>query len=159
MREPEGPAPAAGEGRTVYTPEFEAFWAAYPRKVEKKPAFKAWLGVVGHGVDPGDVTRAAGVYAKAALRRDTPPDKLKHPATFLHEERWRDWLPPDGPSYLEAVRLARNQPRGRDSPTRPEIPRTYEAAEAMYGKHAGAIEVEAVEVTANDTRTGLRALC
>lgn len=114
----EGAAVDKPGDKVQYTPGFEAFWAAYPRRVEKKAAFKAWLGIVRHGARPEDVAKAAGVYAKAAVRRGTPPDKLKHPATFLHEDRWRDWLPPDGPSYLEAVKLAQEKPHGRDSPRR-----------------------------------------
>ena len=40
------------------------------------------------------------------------------------------------------------------------IPKSYEEAEALYGrKRTDAIDVEAREVTQNDTGAGLRALC
>ncbi|MBQ7263443.1 MAG: hypothetical protein IJR14_06950 [Synergistaceae bacterium] len=94
-------------------PGFRAFWAAYPRKVQKGPALKAWLALSRQGVPFEDIAEAAREYAKASQAKGTPPDRIQHPATFLHEDRWRDWLPPDGASYLEALRLAE---RGRASP-------------------------------------------
>ena len=91
-------------------PGFRAFWAVYPRKVQKGPALKAWLALSRQGVPFEDIAEAAREYAKASQAKGTPPDRILHPATFLHEDRWRDWLPPDGASYREALGLA-SRPR------------------------------------------------
>ena len=144
----QGGVRAGGE----YSPAFELFWSAYPRKVQKQTAFKAWLGVVRHGTKPEDLTQAAAAYHTAGLKHGTPPDKILHPATFLHEDRWKDWLPPDGASYRESLVIPM---RGRDSPGNADIPKSYEEAVAKY-RHGGAIDVE---VTENDTRAGLQAVC
>ena len=93
-----------------------------------------------NGATAADVTEAARAYAEAAARRGTPPDKIMHPATFLHEERWRDWLPPGGASYLEALGAG-----GRGRAQAPQdAPMTYEEAVARYRGGAGqaAIDVE-----------------
>ena len=153
---PTPPSQGGGAEGEAYPPDFESFWAAYPRRVEKKAAFKAWLGVVRHGADPAEVVQAAAEYRDSAARQGTPQDKIKHPATFLHEDRWKDWLPPGGAAYLEAVK-PRSLTRGRDSPQE-AIPRSYEEAVAKY-RRGGAIDIEAVEVARNDEKTGLRAVC
>lgn len=144
----QGGVRAGGE----YSPAFEIFWSAYPRKVQKQTAFKAWLGVVRHGTKPEDLTQAAAAYHTAGQKHGTPPDKILHPATFLHEDRWKDWLPPDGASYRESLVIPM---RGRDSPGNADIPKSYEEAVAKY-RHGGAIDVE---VTEHDTRAGLQAVC
>ena len=135
-----------------YPPDFELFWAAYPRKVQKQTAFKAWLGAVRHGVKLEDLVNAAAAYQTAGLKHGTPTDKTLHPATFLHEDRWKDWLPPDGASYRESLVISM---RGRDSPGKADIPKSYEEAVAMY-RHGGAIDVK---VTENDAGTRLQAVC
>ena len=141
----------AGGGQTgeisSQSPEpqgFGAFWAAYPRRVQRQAAVKAWRGLSRamkqNGATVADVTEAARAYAEAAGRRGTPPDKIMHPATFLHEERWRDWLPPGGASYLEALGAG-----GRGRAQAPQdAPMTYEEAVARYRGGAGqaAIDVE-----------------
>ena len=138
----------AGDGQTgeisSQSPEpqgFGAFWAAYPRRVQRQAAVKAWRGLLRQaGATAADVTEAARAYAEAAGRRGTPPDKIMHPATFLHEERWRDWLPPGGASYLEALGAG-----GRGRAQAPQdAPMTYEEAVARYRGGAGqaAIDVE-----------------
>jgi hypothetical protein len=77
--------------REDYPPEFEAFWAAYPRKVEKRAAFRAWRARVRERVPPEDLVRAASRYAAAVA--GTEPRYIKHPSTFLGPNRpYEDWL-------------------------------------------------------------------
>lgn len=154
----------AGGGQTgeisPQSPEpqgFGAFWAAYPRRVQRQAAVKAWRGLLRqNGATAADVTEAARAYAEAAARRGTPPDKIMHPATFLHEERWRDWLPPGGASYLEALGAG-----GRGRAQAPQdAPMTYEEAVARYRGGAGqaAIDVEYQEGGGDSAQGGLSAL-
>ena len=133
---------------------FGAFWAAYPRRVQRQAAVKAWRGLLRQaGATAADVTEAARAYAEAAARRGTPPDKIMHPATFLHEERWRDWLPPGGASYLEALGAG-----GRGRAQAPQdAPMTYEEAVARYRGGAGAVidvEYRAHEEGGGDSAKG-----
>lgn len=68
-------------------PHFAAFWAAYPNKVSKGHARKAWLKAVRDGADPAQITVAAEKF------RDKPgrdPRFTAHPATWLNGERWGD---------------------------------------------------------------------
>ena len=153
---PTPPSQGGGAAGEAYPPDFELFWSAYPRRVEKRVAFKAWLGVVRHGADPAELREAAEAYRADTARKGTPQDKIKHAATFMHEDRWRDWLPPKGAAYLES--LSGNAARGRDSPEKADIPRSYEEAVRRY-RRGGAIDIDAVEVAENDTETGLQAVC
>ena len=116
---------------------FAVFWAAYPRKVQKQTALKAWRTLVRQGASDADILNAAAAYQTASARKHTPPDKIMHPATFLREERWRDWLPPDGASYREAMNRGTGE-RSRQSDWRPM---SYaEAVERFRG--AGAVTVD-----------------
>lgn len=116
---------------------FAVFWAAYPRKVQKQTALKAWRTLVKHGASDADILNAAAAYQTASARKHTPPDKIMHPATFLREDRWRDWLPPDGASYREAMNRGTGE-RSRQSDWRPM---SYaEAVERFHG--AGAVTVD-----------------
>jgi hypothetical protein len=72
-------------------PDFRAFWDAYPRKVDKGHARKAWLTVMKKGgVDPS-------VIIAGAIRYRNDPDRkpdikfTAHPATWLNGERWADY--------------------------------------------------------------------
>jgi len=83
------------EGRQyVYPPPFEVFWGVYPRKVEKVVAYRRWRGLVKSGVDPDDLLRAAKHYAEYVEAAGTEERYIKHPSTFLNDDRWRDWLQP-----------------------------------------------------------------
>jgi hypothetical protein len=65
-------------------PHFEDFWAAYPRKVGKGAAGRAWAKAM-------RVTTAEAVGA--ALRAAKWPDDpqyIPHPATWLNQGRWDD---------------------------------------------------------------------
>jgi hypothetical protein len=64
--------------------DFDSFWAAYPRKVGKDSARKAWTSAVKRAV-PADIL--------AGLARQRWPDNpqfIPHPATWLNGGRWQD---------------------------------------------------------------------
>lgn len=89
---------------SVLRSEFERWWTAYPRKVGKKDALKAYR----RARREVDATRlVAGAEREAAkLRAGTEPKFIPHPATWLNGGRWED--EPDRP--LTAV--DDNEPRG-----------------------------------------------
>jgi hypothetical protein len=82
------PATRAGKPRVdpVTDPDFLRFWDAYPLKVAKPKAAKAWA----QAIRKAD---AETLIAAAAQYRDDPhrkPDYTAHPATWLNSERWND---------------------------------------------------------------------
>jgi hypothetical protein len=74
------PSPA-GSGKFEYPQEFEDFWSAYPRRVEKRKAYRLWLAHVQDGVKPADLAKAAGEYSRETKDRES--EHIKHPSTFL----------------------------------------------------------------------------
>jgi hypothetical protein len=72
---------------------FDQFWAKYPRKVERKVALKAYSALIESGVSPDDLSAAVDGYRAEIDRLGTKEKYIKHAATFLHEDRWRDYLP------------------------------------------------------------------
>lgn len=98
--------PKRRRGPLEYTPEFEEFWAFYPRLVGKQAAMRKWMETLNR---PGSrdhpratsemLIQAARNYA--AEREDEPEKYTKHPETFLGpDEHWRDYVQP------------RNKPKG-----------------------------------------------
>lgn len=90
---------------------FEEFWRAYPRRVGKGAARKAWqVAVKTH--DPAAVIAGARRFgARPHEARFTP-----HPATWLRAERWADEDDPFDPGEEEPA------PRPRVDPPVDEIP-------------------------------------
>ena len=87
-RKPAAPAEPA--------PGFDQFWAAYPRKVAKPEAMKAWARIA-----PDDELAAKIMdgLAKAKASRDWNKDDgmfIPHPTTWLNQQRWEDVLEVEG---------------------------------------------------------------
>lgn len=70
------------------TKEFDRFWTAYPRKVAKGQARRAWTGAVKKVDDPTSLVTAARAFAKTV--RNSDEKFIPHPATWLNGERWAD---------------------------------------------------------------------
>jgi hypothetical protein len=71
-------------------PRFDEFWTAYPRKVGKPAARKAWRAALKRGTDPGTVVTAAQAYRDDPNRK---PEFTKHPGPWLNDERYNDPRP------------------------------------------------------------------
>lgn len=67
--------------------EFELFWSAYPKKVSKQAAIKAWNKAV-KNADPAAIIQGAKRYAEA--ERGTERRFLKGPDGWLNAGRWMD---------------------------------------------------------------------
>jgi len=74
-----------------YTPDFESFWNIYPRKIGKQEAFKTWNTVLKRGEDPQLIIQCAENYKAQCDRLKTDQQYIKHPKTFLNEERYKDY--------------------------------------------------------------------
>jgi hypothetical protein len=69
--------------------EFEQVWLAYPRKVGKGAALKAYKARRRAGVSFGELGEAVGLYAKQRAGQD--PEFTMRGATFFGpDERWRE---------------------------------------------------------------------
>lgn len=71
-------------------PAFARFWDAYPRKVGKGEARKAWVKIIKAGVDPATVIAGAERYRDDPQRRSKADEFTKHPGPWLNAERWTD---------------------------------------------------------------------
>lgn len=77
--------------KSKYTETFEQFWAAYPRKIAKIPAFKAWVknGIDGDAFLPKQIIQ--DVEKRTRLKwwpKDTT--KIPHASTWINQARWED---------------------------------------------------------------------
>jgi uncharacterized protein YdaU (DUF1376 family) len=71
---------------------FAEFWVAYPRKVAKPEALKAWIKI-----KPNDEVCSAIMAGLEAAKRSRDWTKeggqfIPHPATWLNQHRWEDQL-------------------------------------------------------------------
>lgn len=76
-------------------PRFDEFWSAYPKRVGKGQAVKAWRGAL-RKADPDSIISAAVSFAAAQVGKD--PQFIPHPSSWLNGERWADEQP-----HLRAV--------------------------------------------------------
>lgn len=72
--------------RGGYSPDFETFWAAYPRKEAKRQAWKAW-GKAIERATPERITAGASRYASDPNRSE---QFTKHGSTWLNADGWDD---------------------------------------------------------------------
>ena len=70
-------------------PLFAEFWSAYPRKVAKARAEKAWSALVKKH-DPQEIIEGAKRYAQ--IRKGKDAEYTAHPASWLNDKRWKDDL-------------------------------------------------------------------
>lgn len=68
---------------------FNNFWAVYLRKVGKADAISAWKAI--DKKDYAALTVAAINYMKSVIKLKTEIQYIKHPATFLRKDRWKDY--------------------------------------------------------------------
>jgi len=88
---------------------FDEFWAAYPRKVAKGAARKAW----DKAVKKADVAAILAALEKQKTLGvfNVEPCYIPYPTTWLNQERWEDEIAPQGratASRLAAEGTARN---------------------------------------------------
>lgn len=85
--------PIAPKGAKRSDAEFEIFWSAYPTKVGKQPARKAFDKVK----VPVETLVAAIERQKCSSQWSKDGGQyIPNPATWLNQERWNDELPPGG---------------------------------------------------------------
>ncbi|MEU8001615.1 hypothetical protein AB0B66_10680 [Catellatospora sp. NPDC049111] len=72
---------------------FDRFWAAYPKRVAKQDARKAWNQIANDpDVDLDEIIAGAGRYRDDGQRRRGGSRYTAHPGTWLRQGRWLDEL-------------------------------------------------------------------
>lgn len=85
--------PRSPRGDEPYSPDFEAFWEVYPRRVDKGAAWRAWRARMREGHTPDEMLSAARHYAEAVEELGVEVQYRKHPATFLGPGRpFVEWV-------------------------------------------------------------------
>ncbi|MEH6941500.1 phage replisome organizer N-terminal domain-containing protein [Bacillus sp. JJ722] len=75
------------ENKDIYSNEFEQFWSIYPRKVDKKKAFKSFkTAIKNHSLET--ILIGTEKYAKQVQKTDK--QYIKHPTTFLNNDSFID---------------------------------------------------------------------
>lgn len=67
----------------IYSVHFQKFWSAYPRKVDKKNAYKCYLARLNEGYTEEELLIAAENYAKECKKEKRDTKYIKHATTFL----------------------------------------------------------------------------
>lgn len=76
-----------------YPEEFQKFWQEYPRKKEKKKAFRCWKTRLKEGYTADKLILAAKNYAIQCAKKRTQTEYIKHPSTFLGPDKpFEDYL-------------------------------------------------------------------
>lgn len=76
----------------AYTPEFLAFWAAYPKKLKKPESFRAWL-LISPTAELAQVIMAALALHQERLWAHCEEKFIPYPASWLNGKRWEDEIP------------------------------------------------------------------
>lgn len=74
-------------GKGDYTDEFEEFWKHYPRRIEKKAAYRAWKIQLKKKVSSSDMIQAAINYLNYCRQNGTGEQFIKHASTFLGPDK------------------------------------------------------------------------
>lgn len=78
-----------------YPPEFENFWAIYPRKTAKALAFHSWNARLAEGVYVNELLECATNYADFMKQERTEEGFMLHASTFCGpNQRWKDYILP-----------------------------------------------------------------
>jgi hypothetical protein len=76
-----------------YAKKFLDFWEVYPRKVNKKGAYRCWKAARGKNLNLDTLVLCAVNYAGSCRAEGTLQRNTMHPTTFLGpDDRWSDYL-------------------------------------------------------------------
>lgn len=129
-----------------YSPEFEAAWAEYPRKMDKLGAYLAWNARLKQKLPDGRpvtvlmLQTATRHYAEECRRKGKPQDYIMHGATFYGPRlRFLDYLDPPstGPGRRETAldRMLREAMQ-RDQHRSPRTAQAHRGSDAGQGVRA-----------------------
>lgn len=80
-----------------YSAQFQKFWELYPRKIEKKKAYKCFMTRLNEGFSEDELIEAAKNYADECKKEKRDPKYIKHASTFLGSDTpFTDYLKKEG---------------------------------------------------------------
>ena len=82
--------PISPKGESASNYLFDLFWAAYPRKVAKQAAVKAWGKIKPDEAFTRKIIAAVDRFREDPQWRKDDGQFIPHPATFLNGRRWED---------------------------------------------------------------------
>jgi hypothetical protein len=91
---------------------FDRFWVAYPRKIGKGAARKAWASAI-KKAEADDIIAAVDAFALSVRGEDRK--FVAYPATWLNAERWEDEFPGEfgpGPAPINLTQRFEGVPEG-----------------------------------------------
>lgn len=97
--------------RNLYPPEFERFWNAYPRKVGKGAALRAWKNQRRFRPETDEVIAAIEQHRQSTQWQE--PQFIPHPATWLNRHGWDDEpeiLPQNSPPVSQVKEQRQREP-------------------------------------------------
>lgn len=97
-----------------YSEGFESFWLSYPRRIEKKRAYRVWKQRLKEKVVEEDMISAALNYGKYSRDRNLEERFIKHPATFLGKDKPFEEFILSIPEGLKKEAAARNVSKAMD---------------------------------------------
>lgn len=75
----------------TYSPEFEQFWSLYPRKVDKRKAWRNWQTRLKQRANPLQMIAAAKHYSQACVGKEQ--QFVKYASTFLGPDKpYEEWI-------------------------------------------------------------------
>jgi hypothetical protein len=90
-----------GKERKEYTEEFERFWSAYPKKVGKGGAYKAWQKIKSTRPTIEDIERILEQQRNSVEWTKEGGRYIPNPQTWLNQARWEDQLTPLQSSFSQ----------------------------------------------------------
>lgn len=96
-----------GKGEDIDPHDFELFWAAYPRKVAKGAARKAWAATSGKRPPVAEIVSAVTTQAETEQWREAGGKFIPYPSTWLRAERWGDVVN-DRPVWKDCARRCKH---------------------------------------------------
>jgi DNA-binding transcriptional ArsR family regulator len=85
--------PTSPKGEDV---AFDAFWAAYPRRVGKPAALRAWKALHVTALDIKPIMDGLAAHKRSEQWQRNNGQFIPHPSTWLNQRRW-DGMAPDQP--------------------------------------------------------------
>lgn len=84
--------PLPPKGGVEYSEGFEAFWRAYPRKVEKIAAWRRWQKINGAMPIVADIVASVEAHKRSADWLKNNGEFIPYPATWLNKGGWTSEL-------------------------------------------------------------------
>jgi uncharacterized protein YdaU (DUF1376 family) len=84
------PKPAKKPKTGSLNPDFQKFWAAYPKKVGRKNAEKSWLKIDKSKTPVDVILRGLELATKSRQWKSDGGKFIPHPTTWLNQDSWLD---------------------------------------------------------------------